>query len=48
MRCHDCGFELTEDDIVEFMSGKDGEEYQCEPYYKCPKCKIEVEIEGEG
>ena len=40
MRC-DCGLELTDDDIIDHMPGKDGEEYECDPYYKCPKCKCE-------
>ena len=43
MRCPDCRFELTEDDIKDHITGKDGEEYECEPYYKCPKCKVEFE-----
>lgn len=39
MKCPDCRFELTDDDIVDFMTGKDGEVFECEPYYKRPKCK---------
>jgi DNA-directed RNA polymerase subunit RPC12/RpoP len=36
MMCLECN---TEMEMEEFVTGKGGEEYQCDPYWKCPKCK---------
>jgi hypothetical protein len=44
MNCPDCNFLITDDDIVDHITGKGGEEYECEPYYKCPKCKCQWEV----
>ena len=44
MKCPDCK-KYSEMELVEYNTGKDGEEYQCLPYYKCPVCKLEIEDE---
>ena len=42
MKCIDCKIEM---DKYNAYYGCECEGYECEPYWRCPKCKVEVEDE---
>ena len=44
MKCPVCDVYVHDDDIIDHTIGKDGQDYECMPYFKCPRCKNNWEV----